>query len=62
MYLVPTFFNTCKDLVLNWAVNQSICGTFIGNINVTDHNFADDAVIFAETLDVLVLALKTLSM
>ena len=57
----PTLFNTCMDWVLDRVVDLSSCGTSIGNITVTDLVFADDAVIFAETLEVLVLALETLS-
>ena len=59
--LAPTLFNACMDWVLDRTVDQSSCGTSIGDFKVTDLDFADDAVIFAETLEVLVVALETLS-
>ena len=59
--LAPTLFNVCMDWVLGRTVDGSSCGTSVGNFKVTDLDFADDAVIFAETLDVLVLALEALS-
>ncbi len=56
-------FNVCMDWVLGRTVDGSSCGTSVGDFKVTDINFADDSVtvIFAETLEVLVLALETLS-
>ena len=53
-------FNTCMDWVLGRVVNQSHCGESAGNTKITDYVFADDAIIFAESLDVLVVALKTI--
>lgn len=41
-------------------VDQSHCGASIGNTGVTDFVFADDAVILAESLKVLVMALEAL--
>ena len=32
---------------------RSSCGASFGNVKISDHDFADDAVIFAETLDIL---------
>ena len=46
--------------VLGRSVEGSSCGTSIGNFKLTDLDFADDAVIFAETLEVLELALEAL--
>ena len=43
------------------TVNQSSCGTSVGDFKVSDLDCADDAVRIAETLEVLVLALETLS-
>ena len=37
------------------------CGASFGNVKISDLDFADDAVIFAETLDVLVGALDVLN-
>ena len=58
--LAPSLFNTCMDWVLGGAVGRSRCGADIGNTRITDLDFADDAVIFAESLEVLVLALEAL--
>ncbi len=59
--LAPTLFNVCMDWVLGRTVDGSSCGASVGDIKVTDLDFADDAVIFAETLGVVELALETLS-
>ncbi|KAG0711040.1 hypothetical protein GWK47_021529 [Chionoecetes opilio] len=48
------------DWVLDKVVDQSDCGASIGNTKITDLVFADDAVIFAESLEVLVMALEAL--
>ena len=37
------------------------CGTSFGNVRISDLDFADDAVIFAETLDILLGALEVLN-
>ncbi|KAG0730410.1 Gypsy retrotransposon integrase-like protein 1 [Chionoecetes opilio] len=58
--LAPSLFNACMDWVLDKVVDQSDCGASIGNTKITDLVFADDAVIFAESLEVLVMALKAL--
>ena len=54
--LVPSLFNTCMDWVLDRAVGQSHCEVSVGNTEVTDLVFADDAVIFAEAQEVLVMS------
>lgn len=46
--------------LLVWAADCSHCGVFIENTKITDIEFADDAVIFAESLEVLVLTLEAL--
>ncbi|KAG0727541.1 Leucine-rich PPR motif-containing protein, mitochondrial [Chionoecetes opilio] len=46
--------------VLGKVVDQSDCGASLGNTKIADLVFADDAVIFAESLEVLVMALKGL--
>ncbi|KAG0714937.1 hypothetical protein GWK47_013121 [Chionoecetes opilio] len=49
------------DWVLGKVVDQSDCGaTSLGNTKITDLVFADDAVIFAESLEILVMALEAL--
>ncbi|KAG0721439.1 Adenosine deaminase [Chionoecetes opilio] len=58
--LAPSLFNTCMDWVLSKVVDQSDCGASLGNTKITDLVFADDAVIFAESLQVLVMALEAL--
>ncbi|KAG0721937.1 hypothetical protein GWK47_045438 [Chionoecetes opilio] len=45
---------------LDEVVDQSDCGASVGNTKITDLVFADDAVIFAESLEVLVMALEAL--
>ena len=42
-------------------VEASGCGVSFGDVRLTDLDFADDAVIFAEMLELLVGALETLS-
>ena len=51
--LAPTLFNACMDWVLNRTVERSNCGASVGDVNISDLDFADDAVILAELLDVL---------
>ena len=58
--LAPSLFNTCMDWVLGRVVEQSHCGASVGNTEITDLVFADDAVIFVESLEVLVMALEAL--
>ncbi|KAG0707250.1 Reticulon-4 receptor [Chionoecetes opilio] len=48
------------DKTLKEVVVQSDCGASVGNTKITDLVFADDAVIFAESLEVLVMALEAL--
>ena len=40
---------------------RSSCGASLGNVKISDLDFADDAVIFAETLDILLGALEVLN-
>ena len=58
--LAPSLFNTCMDWVLGRVVDHSHCGASVGNTKITDLVFADDAVIFAESLEVLVIAFEAL--
>ncbi len=40
---------------------RSSCGASFGNVKISDFDFTDDAVIFAETLDILLGALEVLN-
>ena len=40
---------------------RSSCIASFGNVKISDLDFADDAVIFAETLDILLAALEVLN-
>ena len=53
--LAPTLFNTCIDWILARATVQSQCGATLGNIKVTDLDFANDILILS--LETLVVAL-----
>ena len=41
--------------------DRSSCGASFGNVKISDLDFADDAVIFAETLDIFLGALEVLN-
>ena len=58
--LVPTLYSACKDWILGMMSERSSCGVLFGKVNISDLDFADDAVIFAETLDILLGALEVL--
>ena len=51
--LGPTLFSTCMDWIHGRMSEKSSCGASFGNVKISDLDFADDAVIFAETLDIL---------
>ena len=59
--LAPTLFSACMDWVLGRMSERTSCGASFGNVKFSDLDFADDAVIFAETLDILLGALKVLN-
>jgi len=59
--LAPTLFSTCMDWILGRMSERSGCGASFGNVKISDLDFADDAVIFAETLDILLRALEVLN-
>ena len=42
-------------------LERSSCGASFGNVKISDLDFADDAVIVVETLDILLRALKVLN-
>ena len=49
------------DHVLERMSEKSGCGLSFGTVRISDLDFADDAVIFAETTEVLAGALNSLS-
>ena len=59
--LAPTLFSICMDWILGRMSERSSCGASFGNIKISDLDFADDAVIVAETLDILLGALEVLN-
>ena len=46
---------------MDWILGRSSCGASFGNVKISDLHFVDDAVIFAETLDILLGALEVLN-
>ena len=59
--LPPTLFSACMDWIMGMMLERSSCGASFGNVNISDLDFADDAVIFVETLDLLMGALQVLN-
>ena len=59
--LAPNLFNTCMDWILGKVSGLDSCGVSLGGVRFTDLDFADDAVVFAESLDSLVTTLEALS-
>ena len=59
--LAPTLFSTCMDWILGSMSERSSCSASFGNVKISDLVFTDDAVIFAETLDILLGALEVLN-
>ena len=49
------------DWILGRMSERSSCHASFGNVKISDLDFADDAVIFAEALDILSGALKVLN-
>ena len=39
----------CMDLILGLMSERSSCGASFGNVKISDLDFADDVVIFADT-------------
>ena len=59
--LAHTIFSACIDWILGRMSERSSCGESFGNVKISDLDFADDAVVFAATLDILWGALKVLN-
>ena len=57
----PHAFSTCIDWILERILERSSCGVSFGDVKISDLDLADDAVIFAETLDILLGALEVLN-
>ena len=51
--LAPTLFSACMCWILGRMSERSSCGASFGNVKISDLDFADEAVIFAETLDII---------
>ena len=51
--LAHILFSTCMDWILGRMLVISSCGASFGNVKISDLDFTDDAVIFANTLDIL---------
>ena len=49
------------DSYLGRMSERSSCGALFGNVKISDLDFADDAVIFTVTLDILLGALEVLN-
>ena len=46
--LAPTLFSTFMDWILGRMLERSSCAASFGNVKISDLDFADDSVIFAE--------------
>ena len=51
--LAPTVFSACMDWILGRMSERSSCCAVFGNVKISDLDFPDDAVIFEETLEIL---------
>ena len=58
--LASSVFNTCTDWVLGRVVEESHCGASVGSTEIIYLVFAVNAAIFAESLEILVMALEAL--
>ena len=58
--LAPTLFSACMDWILWRMSERSSCGALFENVKISDLDFREDAVIFAETLDILLGTLEVL--
>ena len=51
--LAPTPFSACMDWIPGRMSERSSCGALFGIVKISDLDFVDEAVIFVETLDIL---------
>ena len=51
--MAPTLFSICMDWILGRMSERSSCTASFGNVKISDLNFADDSVIFAEMWNIL---------
>ena len=51
--LAPTLFTAYMDRILGRMLERSGYGASFGNAKISDLDFADDSVIFVDTLDIL---------
>ena len=58
---IRTLFSACMNWILGRMLEILSCGVSFGRVKISDLNFADDAVIFAETLNILLGALEVLN-
>ena len=59
--MAPALFSTCMDWILGRISERSSCGASFVNVKISDLDFTDDAVIFAETLEIILGALEVLN-
>ena len=59
--LAPSLFSACMDWIMGSTVRHGFSGASLGDERFTDLDFADDAVIFAETMQELTGFLDALS-
>ena len=59
--LTPTIFSTYMDWIVGWMSERLSCGTYFGNVKISNLDFADDVFIFAEILDIIFGALEVLN-
>ena len=57
----PHTFQHLYGLDCGRMSERSSCGASFGNVEISDLDFTDDAVIFAEILDILLGVLKVLN-
>ena len=59
--LAPTLFSACLDWILGRMLERSSCRASFGQVKISDLHFADDAVILAEILDIILGSLEVLN-
>ena len=57
----PHTFQRFLDWILGRMSERSSCSELFGNVKISDFDFADNGVIFAETLDILLGALQVMN-